>query len=90
MSYAVTHDVGSDVLYVLEEGCEVHRSVTGIRDGYLILNMDILSRVVGLQVLYISDLTEEAWRQHPDRGMIPAELHAEVESWIDNHLEHLA
>ena len=89
MSYAVTHDEHSDVLYVLEEGSKVHRSIVA-KDGYLVINRDGRARAVGLQILFVSDMTAEAWRQHPDRDLIPAELHAEVESWIDNHLEHLA
>lgn len=90
MSYAVTHDEHADVLYVLEEGCMVRRSVTGTEDGYLVINQDTGGRVVGLQILFVSDMTADTWRQHPDKDLIPAELHAEVESWIDNHLEHPA
>ena len=75
-------DLGSDVLYVLLEGCSVVDSRESQQDTDTILNLDSEGRVVGVQIIGAISQGVGAWLANPVRQEIPPTLLAAVDETI--------
>lgn len=83
----VKHDDSADVLYVRRDVARIVNSKEAPDDGYLILNYDSLGSVVGVQLLFASEMDLIYWRSHPDRNVLPVDILTELDSWFDSHVE---
>ncbi len=79
-SVSLDLDSNADVLYLRLEGARIEHSREAPSDDSLILNMDREGQIVGVQVLYASNLAEH-WHEHPDKGMLPAALCSALDNW---------
>jgi hypothetical protein len=78
---ALSLDEEADVLYVRKADCRLRSSKEAPSDSFLILNTDESGAVVGLQILFASELKQH-WPQHPDRHLVPRELALALDNWI--------
>ncbi len=79
---AVAYDEAVDVLYVRRAECASRRSAESPSDGLLLMAVDNNGETVGLTVIGASGLTNAEWDAHPDRALIPDDLHSAVEMYI--------
>ncbi len=77
----IKYDAGADVLYVRRDGATIHRSKEAEHDGYLVLNMNSQSEVVGVQLLCAKEMPATTWHEHPDKERIPLDIFNAVEDW---------
>ncbi len=77
----ITFDTESDVLYLRRTGYELRSSNPLPSDAFIIVNRDLAGEVVGLQVLYASDLPR-VWAEHPDRHLLPPEFTRTLDTWV--------
>jgi hypothetical protein len=56
-------------------------------DGHLMLERDHDGNVVGVELLTSSLSGLPFWKRHPDRGVVPTELVAEIDRWLARHWE---
>lgn len=78
----VRYDAQSDALYVRRDEASIVTSREAPSDGYLVENLDLIGRVIGIQLLFASDMNALGWAAHPDRDGLPADLSEAVSDWI--------
>ena len=78
---ALSLDEEADVLYVRMRDRRLLSSRVAPSDSFLILNTDAAGNIVGLQVLYASEL-KTSWARHPDRALVPAPLANAIDEWV--------
>ncbi len=82
-AHIINYDIANDVLYVKLPGGKIVRSTTADGDDFVILNFDEHGEVVGLQLLEISDMGINRWRDcFGEADGIGEELHGAVSKWI--------
>lgn len=81
----MTHEPVGDVLYALRSGVHVAKSRTAPEDDYLILNMDTVGNIVGVQLICAATMPVSFWKDHPDREIVPQDLLTALDTWIGSH-----
>ena len=81
MKAKTTYDQRHDVLYAKLEGATVHASREHPLDGNVIMNLDQERRIVGVQILSVSELVG-MWDVHPVRHSLPGVMCAEIKRFM--------
>ena len=58
MVLKTSYDRANDVIYIKKEGCHIANSKECADDSMLILNYDLSGKIVGIQLMYASELKE--------------------------------
>ena len=79
----IDFDAMTDVLVVQRDGAAIVKGRPSPHDNHLMLELDAGGAVVGLLLMSASVRILSAWRAHPDRGLLPPDILAEVDAWLE-------
>lgn len=79
---STAYDAANDVLYVLREGASIHRSRSCPHDDYTVLGADASGAIVGLTLLFASDMTLTLWQSELFRGAMPPDVWQLAATWF--------
>ena len=82
----LTYDAQSDVLYVkLRDAARIVDCEPIDGDDFVVLNRDAAGRIVGLQLLYVCEMSVGRWVEH--FRDVPGPLFEAVEGWLRAHAD---
>jgi len=87
MRFEVGQDKASRVVYIRRCGTakKIKKSKPVPGDDYILLDLTESNEIVGVTLLFPTDLSHEEWLAQGSRDHIPKDLRAMVDKWYENN-----